>query len=113
MVAFKEKLQGSWILTALEQQGKPVPQAQLAMMRIKLTFSGDKVTFEYPDHTEAGTYTLNTARNPKTVDVVTAQNTSKGIVRLEGDNLMICGVPAGEERPAEFTSKPNTKQVLF
>jgi uncharacterized protein (TIGR03067 family) len=113
MTTFKEKLQGTWILAGLEQQGKPVPKAQLAKLHIKLIFSGDKVTFEYPDHTEAGTYTLDAAKDPKTVDVVTDLNTSRGILRLEGDNLMICGVPTGEERPEEFTTKPGTKQVLF
>ena len=82
-------------------------------MHIKLVFSGDNVTFEYPDHTELGTYKLDTTTNPKTIDVVTELDTSKGIYRLEGDSLKICGVSTGEDRPAEFTTKPGTKQVLF
>jgi uncharacterized protein (TIGR03067 family) len=109
----KEKLQGTWVLAALEQQGKSLSKAQLDQLRIKLIFSSDKVTFEYPDHTETGTYTLDATKDPKTLDVVTELNTTKGIFRLEGDSLTICGAPTGEERPARFTTKPGTKQVLF
>jgi len=109
----KEQIQGTWVLTALERDGKVVPKAKLGSAHIKLVFRGDNVTFEYPDHTELGTYKLDTTTNPKTIDVVTELDTSKGIYRLEGDNLKICGVSTGEERPAEFTTKPGTKQVLF
>jgi uncharacterized protein (TIGR03067 family) len=112
-LVFREKLQGTWVLTGLEQQGTSVPKAQLGRLRITLIFRGDKVTFEYPDHREAGTFALDATEDPKTIDVVTELNTSKGIIRLEGDILTICGVPAEEERPAEFTTKPGTKQVLF
>ena len=109
----KEKLQGTWVLTALGRQGKLLSQAQLGKLRIKVIFSGDKVTFDYPDHAEAGTYTLDATKDPKTLDVVTELNTSNGIFRLEGDSLTICGVPAGEERPTEFTTKFGTQRVLF
>jgi uncharacterized protein (TIGR03067 family) len=109
----KEKLQGTWVLTALERAGTAVPKGELGKLRIKLVFSGDQVTFEYPDHTEVGIYKLEVTEDSKTIDVVTEQNTSKGIYRLEGDSLKICGVPGGEERPAELTTKPGTDQVLF
>jgi uncharacterized protein (TIGR03067 family) len=100
-------------LTALERQGKAVPKAQLGNLHIKLIFNGDQVTFQYPDHTESGTYKLDVATDRKTIDVVTELDTSKGIYRLEGESLKICGAPAGEERPAAFATKPGTKQVLF
>jgi uncharacterized protein (TIGR03067 family) len=109
----QEKLQGTWVLTALEREGKVVPKAKLGNLHIKLIFNGDSVTFEYPDHKELGTYQLDATTNSKTIDVVMELDTSKGIYRLEGDSLKICGVPNGEERPAEFTTKPGTKQVLF
>jgi uncharacterized protein (TIGR03067 family) len=109
----KDKLQGAWVLTALEREGKPVPKAQLGNLRVKMIFSDHHVTFEYPDHTERGTYTLENTQEVKTIDVVTELDTSRGIYRLEGDSLKICGVPNGEERPTEFATRPGTKQVLF
>ena len=107
----KEKLQGAWLLTALERDGRTLPM--LGNLQIKLVFRGDNVTFEYPDHTEVGTYRLQVGSNPKTIDVLAELDTSRGIYRLEGDSLVICGVPAGQERPAEFATKPGTKQILY
>jgi len=109
----KEILQGTWIVTALEREGKAVPKATLESLNIKLIFSGDKVTFEYPDHAELGTYTLEVSGTTRTIDVVTELDASKGIYHLEGDSLKICGVSRDGERPAAFTTKPGTKQVLF
>jgi uncharacterized protein (TIGR03067 family) len=109
----KEQLQGTWMLTALERDGKAVPKAPLERLRLKITFNGNKVTFEYPDHTELGTYQVDPTTEPKTIDVVTELDTSKGIYRLEGDTLTICGAPNGEERPTQFASKRGTRQTLF
>ena len=78
-----------------------------------MVFRGDRVTFEYPDHAEVGIYKLQTNQDFKTIDVVTESNVSQGIYRLEGDSLRICGVPSGAERPAELTTTPGTKEVLF
>jgi uncharacterized protein (TIGR03067 family) len=108
-----EKLQGTWLLTALERDGTAVPKAQLEKVHLKITFKGNQVTFEYSDHSELGTYQVEPTANPKTIDVVTELDTSKGIYRLEGDSLTICGVPNGEERPTEFTTKRGTRQTLF
>jgi uncharacterized protein (TIGR03067 family) len=109
----REKLQGTWILSGLERSGNAVPKSELAKLRLKVVFSGDLVTFEYADHTEVGIYRLEASQDSKTIDVVTERSTSKGIYRLEGDGLKICGVPNGEERPAELATKPDTKEVLF
>jgi uncharacterized protein (TIGR03067 family) len=108
-----EKLQGTWVVMALERDGQAMPKAKLASLHIKVIFRGDNVTFEYPDRAESGTYKLETTQTTRTMDVTTELDTSKGIYRLEGDNLKICGVPSGAERPTEFTTKPGTKQVLF
>jgi uncharacterized protein (TIGR03067 family) len=109
----KEKLQGAWLMTVLERDGKVVPKAQLEKLRIRIVFKGDQVTFEYPDHNEVGTYKLEAATDPKSIDVVTELDTSKGIYALEGDSLRICGAPAAEERPAEFATRRGTKQALY
>ena len=90
-----------------------MPKAQLGKVHVKITFHGNQVTFEYPDHTELGTYELEPTSDPKTIDVVTELDTSKGIYRLEGDSLRICGVPNGAERPTEFVTKRGTTQTLF
>jgi uncharacterized protein (TIGR03067 family) len=109
----QEQLQGTWVLTTLERDGKAVPKTQLGKLHLKITFHGNQVTFEYPDHTELGTYQVEPTANPKTMDVVTELDKSKGIYRLDGDSLTICGVPNGEERPAEFATKRGTRQTLF
>src|SRR5262249_59767052 len=106
-------IQGTWLVTALEREGQAVSKAELARLHFKLIFSGDKVTFDYTGGTEVGTFKLEAGNNAKTIEVIKELDTSKGIYRLEGDSLKICGVPSGEEPPAEFASKPGTKQVLF
>jgi uncharacterized protein (TIGR03067 family) len=108
----KEKIQGTWVLSGLERAGQTVPRKEVARLRLKISFSGDRVTFEYADHKETGMYKLDVG-DSKTIDVVTELNQSKGIYQLEGDSLKICGVPSEESRPVEFATRPGTKEVLF
>ncbi|HLJ95750.1 MAG TPA: TIGR03067 domain-containing protein [Gemmataceae bacterium] len=109
----RELLQGTWVATGLEREGKAMPKPTLESLHIKLIFNGDKLTFEYPDHTELGTFKLEVSDGRKTIDVATGVDTSKGIYQLEGDSLKICGVPSSEERPTDFTTRARSKQVLF
>jgi uncharacterized protein (TIGR03067 family) len=108
----KEKLKGTWALVSMEAQGKPVPAADLKV--VKYTF--EEARFSYEDGRggpKEGMYTLGSARSPKSIDL--SQDGSlaaRGIYKLEGDRLTLCLASPRGERPTEFTTKAGVSTVL-
>jgi uncharacterized protein (TIGR03067 family) len=75
------------------------------------------VTLKKGDHD--ATYTLDSSKKPKTLDVTLKGGdedgkTIKAFYELEGDTLKICsGGLEAPERPAEFKSKDDVKIITF
>jgi uncharacterized protein (TIGR03067 family) len=134
-------LQGTWTLVAYEYEGKRLSrkaaikefggEAQLPVVRIKgeklIIGSGDNAT-EYRllrrGKAKAGTYSLNPAKTPKTVDITYVSSgflgghgvaTMRCIYRVKGDRLKICCRlhSAGEkDRPKDFTTDDHDSDRL-
>jgi uncharacterized protein (TIGR03067 family) len=107
-----EKLQGTWIMAALEVDGQQVPEEKL--QGTKLTIKGDKYIVTVKDKSHEVVITLDPAKKPKTIDMVFADGPNKdkvhrGIYELEKDTFKLCRArePDGE-RPTEFATQPNT-----
>src|SRR5262245_6051015 len=107
-----EKLQGSWVMDALEIDGKQVPTEKL--QGTTLVIKGDKYIVTVKDTKHETVLTLNPAKKPKEVDMVFLDGANKdkihrGIYELEGDTFKLCRArePDGE-RPTEFATSPNT-----
>jgi uncharacterized protein (TIGR03067 family) len=104
-----DQIQGTWTVVMAEADGKPLPAEQTK--DLKLVVQGDKYTFKTPDHTIEGTYKLDPAKKPKTIDATRSDGPDKGkvllgIYQVEGDQLKMCfGAPGKETRPKDFAPK--------
>jgi uncharacterized protein (TIGR03067 family) len=117
--ADKDKLQGEWSLVTREENGQSEQITEDNDHYIKLKIEGDKflVTLKNGDHD--ATFTLDSSKKPKTMDVTLKGGdqdgkTIKAFYELEGDTLKICsGGLEAPDRPAEFKSKDDVKIITF
>ena len=108
-------VQGSWKPTKAELAGKPMPDAVLQSISLKLE-NGKYEVFvgEAPDR---GTYTLDSTTKPRSITITGTDGPNKGetfpaIYELKGDTLRICYDLSGAKRPTEFKSIAGTKLYL-
>jgi uncharacterized protein (TIGR03067 family) len=95
-------LAGEWEFTAYILGGKEVPSGD----HVRFATDGTATIFGPPPEEKCvGEYTLNLKRSPATVDIVFpgAMGAILGIVKREGDDLVLCFGPA-DARPTNFES---------
>jgi uncharacterized protein (TIGR03067 family) len=95
-------LVGEWGITAYVLGGKEVPSGD----HVRFATDGTATFFGPPPEEKCvGEYTLNLKRSPATVDVVFpgAMGAILGIVKREGDDLVLCFGPT-DARPTKFES---------
>jgi uncharacterized protein (TIGR03067 family) len=107
-----ERLQGEWVMAALEVEGQQVPEAKI--QGTTLTIKGDKYIVTTREMKHEVTIQLDPAQKPKAIDMAFPDGTNlpkigKGIYKLEGDNFILCRAQSTEaDRPAQFGTWPNT-----
>jgi uncharacterized protein (TIGR03067 family) len=107
-----EKLQGEWIMTELEIDGKPVPGDKIE--GTTLTIKGDKYIVSVKDKKHEVTITLDPSKDPKAIDMAFTDGTDapkvgKGIYKLDSDTLILVRAQATDsERPTSFGTWPNS-----
>lgn len=109
------KFRGTWKYTSLEQDGRPVPEAQYREAR--LTIKGDQFTFTLGADTSHGTFEVDPAQKPKAIDVTFTDGpdkgkTIRGVYELTGDTYKACLGSKENDRPKELASKAGTGHVL-
>lgn len=112
----KMKLVGSWTCASATIDGKPL--AEEAAKALKLTLTADRYKTERGEQVLFdSSYSIDAAKNPKTIDMVGTEGELKGkpalgIYKLEGDTLTMAYVLPGKERPTAFESAPNSSVFL-
>jgi RNA polymerase sigma factor (sigma-70 family) len=108
----KQLLQGEWAFVSGEARGRPIPAEFLK--DCCMTFKGDKFRMQMVESKE-GTFRLDPAASPRTIDLNIDGGTGLGIYALEGDTLKLClSEKDKDNRPTKFSSKDAaTKQVYF
>src|SRR4051794_6711684 len=107
-----DKLQGTWLLVAMETDGEDVPAEDFK--DYKSVYEGTRLTLLDGDRVRRrGIVTLESSRKIKAIntwdqDGPYADQTVPGIYELDGDTLKLCFARPGEERPKEFTTKSGT-----
>jgi uncharacterized protein (TIGR03067 family) len=115
----KDKIQGSWSLVTLEENGESQKVAEDSDKYIKLKIDADKfqVTLSKGEH--EAIFKVDSSKKPKTIDLTLKGGDEdgkemKGFYELDGDTLKICiGSPEHPDRPAEFKSKDEIKVFTF
>ena len=110
-----EKLDGEWVLTSFEKDGKKVPEEDFKGMKIRFVTSSGTVAVTKGEKTLAeGKVDVDPAKQPKTINVtITSEGPQKGknslgIYRVDGDFLTLCMNESGTVRPKDFASKPGS-----
>ena len=108
-------IQGTWAPAKGELGGKPMPDAVLKTISLKLTDGKYEVLAD--GHPDNGTYTIDSKAKPKSITVTGTDGPNKGktfpsIYELKGDTLRICYDLSGAKRPTEFKSVAGTKLYL-
>jgi len=138
-----ELILGMWRGVSVEMNGQKMPQTILDMMKPTLTITAEKVTSKaegdgakeflsiavksglltkdaatVAEKGGEGIYHLDSAKSPKTIDIVTlggARKTALGIYTLDGDTLKLClsiDPDKVAERPKEFSTKEGEMRVI-
>lgn len=90
------KLAGTWTATSAISRGKPVPQEDFAKAMVSFTFKDGKYSIQANgEQVESGTYKVDAAKQPATIDLTVGKGADKegakhlGIYKIEGDSLTL------------------------
>ncbi len=109
-------LQGGWAMALAFINGEELPADQVKSG--SLLIDGDEYNPKLGASVEPSTIKVDGSKNPRSIDFTYTTGfqkgkTTKGIFKLEGDNLTICrGLAPEKDRPAEFAA-PNGSGLLL
>jgi uncharacterized protein (TIGR03067 family) len=108
--------EGTWRFVAMQVGGKDLPAEQFKTSR--LIFKGHDFTAINHAGTTRGTFSVDTTKSPKAMDVTITDGSAKGaifrnIYELKGDTYKLCGsMTSGKDRAKEFDSKPGSGYMV-
>jgi len=108
--------EGTWRFVAMQVGGKDLPAEQFKTSR--LIFKGHDFTAINNAGTTRGTFSVDTTKSPKAMDVTITDGPAKGaifrnIYELKGDTYKLCGsTTKGKDRAKEFDSKPGSGYMI-
>jgi uncharacterized protein (TIGR03067 family) len=110
-----DALQGSWTITALENDGAEMPSS--AFIGAGITIDGDRFTSTGMGGTYEGTVVIDETKKPKTLDLIfthghAAGTRNVGIYTLDGGRWTICLATRGNRRPRAFATRPDMGLAL-
>ena len=112
-----ERMQGTWIIQALEINGKNVAINQLE--GTVLTVKGDEYRTKIKDKELFGfRLKLDPSKTPKALDMIQkgpdgADKVIKGIYTFENDTFKMCrGIAPEQDRPNQFATWPDTNYFV-
>jgi uncharacterized protein (TIGR03067 family) len=111
-----QKLHGTWVPIQAELGGRPMPEAVLKKITLKL--NDGKYAVSVAGEPDKGNYTLDSATKPKSMVVSGTEgpNTGKSFPAIyefiDSDTLRICYDLSGKQRPAGFKTMPGTSLYL-
>jgi uncharacterized protein (TIGR03067 family) len=108
-------LQGKWKPVQAELAGKPMEDAILKIISLKM--DNGKYEVFVGDEPDRGVYTVDPTTMPEAMTITGTEGPNHGrtfpaIFELNGDTLRICYDLSGAKRPTEFKSVEGTKLYL-
>ncbi len=113
----RKRLEGTWQVTSLVVGGNKSKKEDVKKLTV---VNGDDGTWKVLSEGKVvskGTSTLAPTAKPKTIDFVATEGGGSGdrfvgIYQLGNNKRKLCFVRADQERPSEFTSTAENKQIL-
>jgi uncharacterized protein (TIGR03067 family) len=108
--------QGTWVIAALEVNGKEVAVDKLEGTSV--TVKGDRYTVKIKDKVFPMRIKLDPSKDPREIDMIPTEGDKKdqvhrGIYKLENDTFKICrGLNPDQDRPNQFATWPNTNYFV-
>jgi uncharacterized protein (TIGR03067 family) len=109
---------GHWDVAAVEMNGRPIDPELLAMLHVLYRADGSWAVLFKSLTVAEGTSTNREDAAPKTFEMTTLGSGSikpsryTGIYKHEGDTRVLCLVPDGKPRPADFTAPRRSGRTL-
>jgi uncharacterized protein (TIGR03067 family) len=108
------KLNGTWTMVSGSLNGQNIPADDAK--NIKVILKDGKYTVKNGDNAvDEGTFEINAAKKPKTMDRVSGQNgeTLLGIYELDGETIKICFAAPDKPRPQELSGKEGEGRQVY
>jgi uncharacterized protein (TIGR03067 family) len=110
-----KRFEATWKFVSIEFEGDSVPAEKFQEDRLVL--KGKQSTSTVQGNTVHGTFKIDPAATPKTIDITFTDgpgkdNTLKGIYELDGDTQKICWAAPGKPRPTTFEAKPESGRLF-
>ena len=108
----EEALQGTWVLTSGEANGKALTEKEL--QGAKLVIKGEHYTVTLDGKgTTTGVQKLDAAPKIKTIDITDDSGANKGktclgIYELKENEFRVSFAPPGKARPSKFSTTPDS-----
>jgi uncharacterized protein (TIGR03067 family) len=107
-----EQVQGNWVPTQIIDKGDATAKEALATFKLKVT--GNQFTLNRPDGAYAGKFTLNSASQPKGVDITLDDGTEvPAIIDITAAEVRVCYSESSGSRPTGFKSAAGSDNVLL
>jgi uncharacterized protein (TIGR03067 family) len=106
----KDRLQGTWMLVSAERRGEKAAEDFIKIVQLK--FDGDKFAMTIDKQMKTGTFKLDTAKNPRQIDLVSDKATSPAIYKLDTDTLTLVIDADDKTRPEKFSSTGKDNLLL-
>ena len=121
-VEASEYLRGLWRIVSMEDSRAGAPFVELE--QIQITIDGNSIVIEFSEPGNAAStvvdemkIVLDATAYPKQIDFVTkgigAKSTFKGIYKITGDTLVICGEDENDDRPETFSLDGGSSRSLM
>jgi uncharacterized protein (TIGR03067 family) len=113
-----KQLEGKWRVTSLVHNGEKAKKEDARKLTVVNDADGKWSIQSEGTQISKGTNTLDPTTKPKSIDFEITEGEAKGskyvgIYELSEKSRKLCFVPAGKERPTEFTSSPGSERILI
>lgn len=110
------KLEGKWSITAGTKNGE---KADTDKYKEAVEITKEKMTLKTPDGTFVFKYTVDDKTSPATVNLEILEpegfkgTKAAGIIKMDGDKLMLCYPAMGGDKPKDFDAKKDSGNYSF
>jgi uncharacterized protein (TIGR03067 family) len=109
-----KRMQGDWMVVSMTANGMKYPDEE-AQSLFRTIEGNNYLVARYSKPVGKGTFKLDPAAMPKTIDSLPAADPSKpilGIYEFDGETLKICNAPPGKPRPGDFEAKAGSGHTV-
>lgn len=110
------KMEGKWSITAGTKNGE---KADADKYKDAVEITKDKITLKTPDGTFVFKYTVDDKTSPATINLEILEpdafkgSKAAGIVKMDGDSLVLCYPAMGGDKPKDFDAKKDSGNYAF